>query len=111
MAETKNQDASVLREVFLARVRAACIKANPERDWRGRQWIEEPVRLADVLLALKGNANIAIDELGYFMEAEDSTRDNNLYSKVYQGRCWNLRQDDLTLQSDECVSFLASLLQ
>jgi hypothetical protein len=102
----------------IAAIRAACIKANPEIEktvgWgrHGDRLIDDrPIRLADVLLAIGEKAKsvgidgfVEVDQYGTFwMSArivENEMRQVN----------WNLRQDDLTLQSDECITFLASEL-
>lgn len=126
-----------MREEHLATIREACIKANPEietmpeayaytlrviRDLRdrrglGQEWeqiddevrgeiedtwatlIGRPIHLADVLLARKKS----MQSLTWLFAA-----DEKLAELVDR---WNLRQDELTQQSDECLEFLAELLK
>lgn len=87
-------------------VRAACIEANPsdttlrdQNSWQGLQIKRKhgrPIRLADVLEAAR--------KVGY-----GSTED---WLGVITGVVtrYDLRKDDLTEQSDECVAYLARLL-
>jgi hypothetical protein len=87
-------------------IRAACIEANPtdttlrdQNSWQGLQIKRKggrPVRLADVLEAAR--------KVGY-----GSTED---WLGVITGVVtrYDLRKDDLTKQSDECVAFVAQLL-
>jgi hypothetical protein len=68
-------------------------------------------RLADVLLAMNGlrhDGSYTISDAGIFshFKAKGALIDQAL--KVF--RCsWNLRTDDLTQQSDECIDFLYDL--
>lgn len=67
-----------------------------------------PIRLADVLLAIdhETDEGIAITRQGRFLQLEDSgwrTQLNGLHG-------WNLRNDNLTEQSDETVDFIYQLL-
>lgn len=92
------------RDQQITAIRAACIKANPDTGWSPLQYmlggevgrVARPIRLADVLLA--------ITNLGRPL----ATRGRSLMidALVY----WDLMQDDLTQQSDECVAYLAHLL-
>lgn len=75
-------------------IRRKCIEANQDKPWH-----MEPVRLADVLCALTKTLAITA-----------STDDViELYGKV--GVAWNLREDDLTAQSDECIQFLCEKIK
>ncbi|TCU78882.1 hypothetical protein EDE08_101665 [Bradyrhizobium sp. R2.2-H] len=82
-------------------IRAACIKANSERDWQFFDhvhspiigMIEEPVRLTDVLLAI-GKSRVP--------------KSSSKCEKVMWD--WKWETDDLTLQSPECIAFLAEIL-
>jgi hypothetical protein len=69
------------------------------------QWfkiIGRPIRLADVLLAIgKVGLKAHINQDGYF-----PTKSGNTTTLNY----WNLRTDDLTQQSDECIDFLYMIL-
>jgi hypothetical protein len=67
-----------------------------------------PIRLADVLLAIPNQYGqklstgyISGDRINVSLEAD--TLDVVAY--------WNLRKDDLTEQSDECINFLYELLK
>lgn len=67
-----------------------------------------PVRLADVLLAVRKN-----DYLGFNL-ISDGKLNIALFGTawkfpIYQGQ-WNLRQDNLTLQSESTVDFIHSLI-
>lgn len=94
-------------------IRAACIKANPEIEQRNITKIRNghgetidvhvddgrffrPIRLADVLLAMdeKADGYISFTEWHFFIFHR-----------------WNLRTDDLTQQSPECIAFIHSLLK
>lgn len=97
------------REVLIEIIRNAVIEANSKGEWFSNADIAggpieasaRPVRLADVLYAI-GDKKIDDDA-----DAEVFYRGTAV--KVL--RHWNLRQDDLTGQSDECITFLAGLLQ
>jgi hypothetical protein len=92
------------RQEQLDLIRAACIEVNPsdttlrdKNSWQGLQIKREygrPVRLADVLLAINESKK---RPYGYDVLME---------IVAY----WNLRKDDLSEQSVECVAFLAELL-
>ncbi len=112
------------RATQLEVIRTAVIKANPEigrEKWRctscndqsffGSEnlhsfqgcageiqkelYVSRPIRLADVLLAIGRPA--LYDSSAYFLYKNGN-------------EVWDLRRDDLTEQSDECVAFLADLL-
>jgi hypothetical protein len=124
------------RDQKIADIRAAAIKANPEIDKElsvcpeclgnghptgahmdtpcncpGSVGILEgrPIRLADVLLAIGHIIKARGSQFGFI------TVDS--YGCIWKGTpheiaCeWNLRKNDLTEQSDECISFLAELLK
>lgn len=108
-----------MREKHLEVIRAACIKANPEIEKRERVLAEfgagyfHPIRLADVLLAIGGEKGqtkgLVVNTLGQMtvMELiEGGLAVRSLPDIIVE---WNLRRDDLTQQSDECVAFVASL--
>lgn len=102
---------STTREQQIAAIRAACIKANPEivaQTYRGSEntgyeieITDRPIRLADVLLALPddsfGWGGISRKYLFFNSDASRSAE-------------WNLRTDDLTAQTDECIAFIHSLI-
>lgn len=95
------------RQEQLDLIRAACIEANQsdttlrdKNSWQGLQIKREygrPIRLADVLEAAR--------KVGYH-----STED---WLGVIAGVVtrYDLRRDDITEQSDECLAFLANLLE
>lgn len=93
-------------------IRAACVKANPEKDWKElvtvayhghghseSDYMDVPIRLADVLLAM--------DKPVKYYTATPTI--HNDVCKVLS--LWNLRNDDLSAQSKECLAFLAGLLK
>lgn len=85
-------------------IRKACAAANPQVEILMGQEMSvyyiRPIRLADVLSAI-GNVDARVkvdgDKLKVFADETMLT--------------WNLRKDDLTEQSDECVEFLAEILK
>src|SRR4029077_17503177 len=92
-------------------IRQKCIKANPDRvgayesddGFVGAE--NAPVRLADVLLAIKRNVKEGRDKTEYLFD---------IVSELWGKRKawgWNLHKDDLTEQSAECITFLADLLK
>jgi hypothetical protein len=94
------------RDQQIADIRAACIKANPQ-SWDcgapchcsdGRL----TVRLADVLLAIGSREGKFL--LGGRLAIFYTPNGKELFS-------WRTHLDDLTEQSDECISFLAELLK
>ena len=96
------------RDENISAIRATCIKANPEKDWRSFKYGKLPIvpnnpRLADVLLAIRKHYN------SYFSGKQSSEESVEIDDLV---NChWDLEADDLTLQSDACVAFLTDLLK
>ena len=100
------------RKEQLETIESAAIKANPQRDWSSCDYgCDGKVRLADVLLAIEksnnneGAKDEAIKSLvlgGIFYENRHDLRSFKAF--------WNLLDDDVTLQSDPCIAFLAELL-
>ena len=92
----------------LQTIREACIKANPKKEWeeyfpdagdhRGVA-VDIPCRLAAVLLA--------IDEK-FVEENSGNWGVEETQSKLV--KLWNLRNDDLSQQSEETINFLYDLL-
>ena len=83
-------------------IRAACIKAQPEIEWttaHSDKFGQIAIRLADVLWAFKSH------------EQYDAILDSLLMEEDAPKPLWNLRMDDLTFQSDDCLAFLADLLK
>lgn len=62
-----------------------------------------PIRLADVLLAIKKDG-FSLSSDGIFLENID-------YETYKECGAWNLRKDDLNEQSEETINFLAELLK
>ena len=83
-----------------------CTEGDPEVIWqqprRDLSVLGRRIGLADVLLAMEpmGCTTYAVDRLLNFYVDLDS---NDVR--------WNLRADDLTQQSDECLTFLVVLLE
>lgn len=121
-----------MREKQIEAIRQKCIEANPEIETQRcgncgyemdggycRELDSEgegqphcpgpselrPIRLADVLLAIK-NKSILVDITGNFWEWRSMNEAPRSFAAT-----WNLRKDDLTEQSDECITFLAELLK
>lgn len=70
------------------------------------QILGRPIRLADVLVAIayKDKRRFACDELGNILEY-------NSKGEIIEGLvAWNLLDDNLDHQSDECLTFLINLL-
>lgn len=104
----------------LEAIQRACIAANPEIVIEEREHYsgeQEPaieavirtIRLADILLAIGekiglGGDVIAVDSDGTFHQ------ENDVGDFSCKNVNWNLRQDDLTKQSPECIDFLSELL-
>lgn len=72
-----------------------------------REIVGRPIRLADVLLAARGNKGelLRIDQYGTFWIGH-SVEVMGENTKVD----WNLRTDDLSQQSEECIDFIHSIL-
>jgi hypothetical protein len=92
------------RVTALAAIRAAAIKANPDGNWQISAQFQRSPTLCDVLLAIGGKPEIhvAASDGGhaYFIR--------NMNDDLMAG--WNLRQDDLTQQSDETIKFIRDIL-
>lgn len=104
------------REDMIGKIRAKCVEANPEILERSfsAQAIEsgyivsvedDTIRLADVLLALIA----AVDAKHH---PHDPEKRDAEYAQGTLRICgkWNLRRDSLDDQTDECITFLHSLL-
>lgn len=91
---------------LLQKIRAKCIEVNPEIVvWSPivadkKRKAPRPIRLADVLLAMK---NVSL-EVSWF-EGDDS-----LMRLDGANVRWNLREDDLEKQSEETIKFIGSVL-
>lgn len=93
-------------------IRDACVKANPEILTRAK-WgdsmheVEDAIRLADVLLAIRLAKKMHTSkQSGHGVQMHASQM---LISKEKEVG-WNLRADNLSLQSEETKKFLAELL-
>ena len=100
-------------------IREAVIKAQHEKEWEtrlvrlptdqnGYSEIED-IRLADVLLALQQTpktSKLVVDDYGVFWDL-NTLSNSTVQQKPFN---WNLKNDDLTAQSPECLQFLAELL-
>jgi hypothetical protein len=103
-----------MRGQHIQAIREACINANPAiliREHCGGceclpQNYDVLVCLADVLLAMQATTTVKgstlINSYGIFMDTHFNMKFEN---------AWNLRNDTLDAQSDECLRFLANLLQ
>jgi hypothetical protein len=116
------------RDQHISAIREACIKANPELWKKGDivyrkiekhgASVESDIRLADVLLAIK-QKDVDLEKKIEDVSGRGGAKATYLYSTLMRfahmdasnAEFWNLRQDDLTQQSDECIAFLADLLQ
>jgi hypothetical protein len=99
-----------MRDQQLEAIRAACIRANPhisersigavDEDTGTDMWVrDDTIRLADVLM---------LPDTSEMLNATDEENATVCFRFI---RMWNLRKDDLTEQSDECVAFLYNLLK
>jgi hypothetical protein len=111
-------------------IREKCIEVNPEIDKDINECSEcrrdvvvggvrvvkdRPIRLADVLVAIekskgqermtKQKEHIVLDTNGDFVSGGHYTKTGYIRYAT-----WNLRADDLTEQSPECIDFLYNLL-
>lgn len=101
-----------MRETHLATIREACIKANPEvaelkafecPDGEHEDtYLYRPIRLADVLEAAR------VARGGMWARYNGVMTLDQWVADLLP--MWDLQKDDLTEQSDECLSFLADLL-
>lgn len=97
-------------------IRSAAIKANiasfqcieKSRHYAKSCPIRRPIRLADILLTIKSSIDVSgvhpVNQSDAYYE-----RLNELGNKLIAG--WNLREDNLESQSDDCISFLYELLK
>ena len=88
-------------------IQKACIKANPEINNRdcsvcGKFPLVFPIRLADVLLAIR-SSNKVVDLLMTYDKKLLITKDGD-------GSYWNLKDDDLKHQSEETLDFLYKII-
>lgn len=77
-----------------------------------------PVRLADVLLAIEEKYQRRIaNSIAFDITLQRDANEGDEYKSMLKTALieilmrWNLRTDDLTAQSDECIAFLAELLK
>lgn len=73
-----------------------------------------PIRLADVLLAIKDlygvNSRFAVNAFGIFYEFDGEWKDGDVAHVKYLHMGWNLHKDSLQDQSEETIEFLYSVL-
>lgn len=75
-----------------------------------------PIRLADVLVAIykkrqSNKTNITLESDGQFVQQVTYSADGRIEDvKKYLGPIWNLLDDNLDHQSEECLKFLTELL-
>lgn len=108
-------NSTVTRAEQLELIRRECIKANAEIEtyncecFTGCHAIGRPIRLADVLLAIGefGHHNIAVTSGSVIIEASEIGWRDCEPKRLH----WNLRKDDLTLQTDEFIQFAYDLLK
>jgi hypothetical protein len=107
----ENTDCSMTRKEQIALIRQKCIEANPQRHppWKvlrrhdsGEHIIETPCFLPDVLLAMGKST------LGFGWNCRPN--DDKLFFHQ-NGPYYSLLDGDLTRQTDECINFLANMLQ
>lgn len=112
------------REEHIEKIRKACIEANPEImelnfgcELEEFEILGRPIKLSDVLLAIKetyGNTmGFFLNQYGMFYHMLEEIKYPDSMNPVvlkYKELGWNLREDDLTKQSPECLQFLADLL-
>jgi hypothetical protein len=98
-------------------IRKACIASNPTIETRNTSMMlsgvftglinhrDSTIRLADVLLGInrKLSSAIGVSSAGQFYD-ERKGRSH------WTSGLWNLLNDDITAQSDECIDFIHSLL-
>lgn len=96
------------RQDKIEAIRTACVKANPNKDFRYCWECDEgaKARLADVLNAIMHTERIVC--IASNERFEVLNKDTNQWEPVF--RVWCLTADDLTQQSDETIDFLYSLL-
>ncbi len=119
------------RDQQLELIRRKCIEGKPEivdqhsidcdMDESGgfvrrhRGCVVRAIRLSDLLFALESNhrEDYAIISNGFFLTWRTDNRfgQDGDWKLASTEAHWNLRKDDLTEQSDECVAFLADLLK
>lgn len=103
-----------MKEQYIEKIRKACIAANPDKKngCCGEEWREHfcpncsnripfVFRLADVLLAIENRKSTT----GFAMSS-----DGQMMSTALGRGYYDLRADDLTLQSEETLKFISDLL-
>lgn len=92
-------------------IKAACVAANPDKDWQ--HWetpdrlVDTSPRLADVLLAIGEK----LPKTEYLVDARGFVLSYSTLSVAEPSVSWNLRADNLDDQSLECLAFIANLLR
>lgn len=79
-----------------------------------RHIVGRSIRLSDLLIAMTETmtrpGDWIVDAGGQFWEIEAITDDGGWGTKPHKVR-WNLKRDDLSEQSDECIAFLTGIFQ
>jgi hypothetical protein len=86
---------------------ALCAHGTRSEQVRYKALFNRKIRLADVLLAMKPHTYF-VDTQGGWWVWHKAGVEPHYFGK---GTDWCLLKDDITLQSDECVAFLANLLE
>jgi hypothetical protein len=91
-------------------IRDACIGEIPEISSSGRA-----IRLTDIMVVLRSkntHFRYAIDQDGLFIKIVPNHEYGwDPYGGMGRPAVWNIYKDDLSLQSEECKSFIALLLR
>lgn len=94
-----------MKQTYIEQIRKACIEANPKKDWewQGDYYATSP-SLADVLLAIGDRGLWSMNIMGNAVSF--------IHEPVKEQRhfVWHLCDDDLTLQDEETLKFITSLL-
>lgn len=87
-------------------IKQACIKANPENELNWAGDYGNPIRLADVLLAIwdkrKTWQMFGLSEKGLVISQNED---------IEESYFWNLHNDSLEAQSPETLDFIAGLIK
>lgn len=91
----------------LETIREKCVAANLDEFEFG---IPRPIRLADVLLAI---GDIGLASMNIAAPNIDYGKASFIWEPFSSGKhfIWNLREDDLSKQSEETIDFLYELLK
>jgi hypothetical protein len=98
------------RDENIDKIRLACFEADSDRNWQwldasNEQPVPEYITLADILLAV-----VTKRESFYYGRHQFGRRQEAVSGTEYICDIWDLRRDDLAAQSNECLEFIASIL-